>query len=292
MDSKLYKIADIIIQVNTPVQYEDKHPYSLFLYSGTQAPDIVYDFVFCASLPKVEGKLLFKDENARIINSDGYVYRFLSHYVPSSDCFCDYACIKETEESANGKYTVYMLESYGENLFNSLVFSVMCIDHSLAQFGAAVLHSAYIEYNSKAILFTAPKQTGKSTQAALWQESKGARIINGDRSIIKMNCGVPYAYGLPYAGTSKICHSESYPIGAVVLLSQAETNRARILKGAEAFKAIYRNLYLNTWSKYDVNAVTDITAELAVSVPVCSLECTPDQKAVDELYALLKDYIG
>ena len=281
MFSKVYNIGDVLIQVNTPIDYVSREPYSKFLCEAPDC-DIKYNFVFADTLPALDAKHIFSDDNTRIVTDGEFVYRYISHFILESKSFFEYACIKEPID-CKGEYTVFILEKYGLNLFESLVFGVLCIDHSLAQKGAVILHSSYIVYKSQAILFTAPKQTGKSTQARLWEKYKGARIINGDRSLIRMKNNMPYAYGLPYAGTSKICLNEEHPLGAVVLLGQSQHNSVKKLSGVDAFKAIYKNIWLNTWCKYDVSAVTELTAAIANDLSVFRLDCLPDEEAVSIL---------
>ena len=56
-----------------------------------------------------------------------------------------------------------------------------------------------IAFQNKAILFSAPSGTGKSTQADLWQKYvRGVEIINGDRAIIGIEDNGVKAYGLPF----------------------------------------------------------------------------------------------
>ena len=119
----------------------------------------------------------------------------------------------------------------------------------------------------------------------------GARVINGDHSLVGTKDGIPYAFGLPYAGSSKICFNEEYPMGAVVLLSQASENRVKKIVGADAFKAIYKNIWLNTWSKYDVTAVTALNASIATQIPVFHLECLPNEGAVNILKDAIDKYL-
>ena len=67
--------------------------------------------------------------------------------------------------------------------FNSEIYN-MCIPE-LFQNRIIHLHSSYIIYHDKAILFTGPSGIGKTTQAELWRDYQGAEIINGDVTLIR-----------------------------------------------------------------------------------------------------------
>ena len=95
---------------------------------------------------------------------------------------------------------------------------------------AALLHTSFIKWQGKAILFTAPSGTGKSTQADLWRRIEGAEIINGDRAVLRKEGGIWKAWGLPYAGSSRIFRNESAPVGAIVVLRKNDRNELRRLR--------------------------------------------------------------
>ena len=110
--------------------------------------------------------------------------------------------------------------NYSRNIWDILGMEDILLRHS-----GLLLHSSFIRCQGKAVLFSAPCGTGKSTQAELWEKYKGADIVNGDRAgLRRLDCGWA-AFGLPYAGSSGIYRNESAPLEAVILLRQAEENR-------------------------------------------------------------------
>ena len=100
------------------------------------------------------------------------------------------------------------------------VLESMEIEHLIARNHGFVFHCSYIDHNGKAILFTAPSETGKSTQADLWHQYRGTEIINGDRAAIRLADGVLLAEGIPFAGSSQYCKNRSLPIEAIVYLDR------------------------------------------------------------------------
>lgn len=164
----------------------------------------------------------------------------------------------------------------------------MGIYHYLMLTGNLLMRAAYIAVDGEAILFTAPSGTGKTTQAVLWAKHRGARIINGDRAVIGRENGVSTAYGVPVSGTSRICHNQTAPIKAIVSLRQASVNKAQRLVGPRALSVLAPSLALDTWRSGDHAAALSILSDIIADIPVISLECTPDVRAVEELEKLLK----
>lgn len=141
--------------------------------------------------------------------------------------------------------------------------------------------------DGEAILFSAPSETGKSTQAALWEQYRGARVVNGDRSLLMRENGKRYAHGWPICGSSEICHNEGYPIRAIVMLYQAKENVIRKLKGAEAVKKVVSQMMINTWNKEFVIVAMDLVQQLVTEVPVYELGCNISEDAVKCLESVL-----
>lgn len=168
------------------------------------------------------------------------------------------------------------------------VLNAMEAEHLVVQAGGFVFHSSYIEYEGKAVLFTAPSETGKSTQADLWHALRGARIVNGDRSVIRVEKEMVCAAGLPFAGSSQYCENRTLPLAAVVYLQQAPQTTIRRLKGVEAFRRIWEGVSVNTWNKEDITRVTELVQQVIGQVPVFQLDCTPDESAVNALEQMLR----
>ncbi|WP_143449652.1 hypothetical protein [Lachnoclostridium sp. An76] len=162
------------------------------------------------------------------------------------------------------------------------------LPHILADFRRVILHSSLLAYKGKAILFTAPSGTGKSTQAELWRVHRpGAEIVNGDRSVLSCDGGQPYAHGIPLCGTSGITKNRSMPVRAIIVLRQGPENRIRRLGAREAFTMLFSECSVALWSREDTGTVTDLLIGIISSVPVYLYACRPDASAVDDLEAAL-----
>ena len=131
----------------------------------------------------------------------------------------------------------YFTISYGNfnYKFNSEIYN-MCIPE-LFQNRIIHLHSSYIIYHDKAILFTGPSGIGKTTQAELWRDYQGAEIINGDVTLIRKWDGRYCAFGAPIHGSSPYCENKSAPIEALIVLQQGTENQIEVLNHFEALSA-------------------------------------------------------
>lgn len=151
-----------------------------------------------------------------------------------------------------------------------------------ADAGMLVLHSAYIVTPAgEAILFSGPSGIGKSTQAALWERSAGAQIINGDRTLLDI--GRKTANGIFYSGTSGICRNVTAPIRAIVLLGQNDGNRVSTPSSQAAFAGVLSQCAYYDWDALSATKMTECVARLVSDVPVLHFDCRADASAVRTL---------
>lgn len=186
--------------------------------------------------------------------------------------------------------TFFTPKSFPIMMDSRFMWSSLSLPQLLITQNVFFIHSSFISVNGKAVLFSAPCGVGKSTQAALWEKYRGAEIINGDKAGILVENGV-YACGVPFCGTSGICKSKTFPLGAIVLLSQSPENSIRQLSGAEALQGLMSNIYLDFVVPYERLKCTDLIIKLVSEVPVFSLSCTPDEDAVKTLAEAIEGVI-
>lgn len=160
--------------------------------------------------------------------------------------------------------------------------------HLIARAGGFIFHCSYIDRGGKAILFTAPSETGKSTQAELWKNLRGAEIINGDRAAVRIVDSRILAEGIPFAGSSQYCKNRSLEVEAIVYLGQAPRTTIRRMQGVEAFARIWEGVSANTWDETDMELISEVVQQIAMTIPVYHLPCTPDESAVTALERTLK----
>ena len=169
----------------------------------------------------------------------------------------------------------------------SHLLSTVGLHSKLLQFRFPTIHASYIDYQGQAILFTAPAQTGKSTQASLWQNYMGAEIINGDRALLGIKDGSLHAFGHPCCGSSYYCINRTLPVRAIVVLEQGPINEIQPLSVSQKLRALASAIALYPWDNQEVDWVFSAAEEIISQVPVIKLRCRPDKDAV----FCLNDYL-
>ena len=176
---------------------------------------------------------------------------------------------------------VTLAPGWREQFGSDTIFtSLLALERRMIDLDQLVLHCAYVKYRGEAILFSAPSETGKTTQANLWERYRGAETVNGDRALLGRRAGGWIAQGWPVCGSSGVCHNETTPIRAIVMLSQAKENSARRLTPLEAMRLVFGQLTVNRWNPAFTSRATDLALELCATVPVYCLGCTISEAAV------------
>ena len=153
---------------------------------------------------------------------------------------------------------------------------------------AMILHSSRISLGEKSVLFTAPSQNGKSTQARLWKKYENAEIVSNDRTLMQKEGKRFYTYGYPVDGSCPVYNSQKIRLGAIVVLRMGTENHAEQLPVVKAMKYLMEQTVADTWDEEELAALRMLWADLLEYYPVYKLTCTPDQEAVSCLKKLLK----
>ena len=162
-----------------------------------------------------------------------------------------------------------------------MFISLLALERHLYVYDSYILHSAYMIKDGKAILFTAPSGVGKSTQADLWVKYRGARVINGDRSLLQNQDDRVSVCGFPVCGSSGICFNEDYPIAAIVILSQGKENIVMKPSKNEVIKKLFREITINYHNMPFFDDAMTFIEELYDKVPIYSLQCDISEDAVN-----------
>jgi len=147
---------------------------------------------------------------------------------------------------------------------------------STADMDTVLFHAAVVSYQGKAYMFLGPSGTGKSTHARLWlKHIEGTELVNDDNPVVRD--GV--VYGSPWSGKTPCYRNVSYPLGGIVMLSQAPYNKICRLEGLQAYMALVPSISGKRWDARIADGLHQTENALAMQVPVWHLECLPDEAA-------------
>jgi len=208
----------------------------------------------------------------------------LRNYIPLMEKNgCQMACLLRKNQRHILYYPASKWEYYSQELH---LLHLLGIEEVLINHHALLLHSSVVKIGEDTVLFSGPSGIGKSTQARLWETYLGAKVLNGDRCIIRKKENAFWGCGSPWSGTSGIYSKEKAPIKGIFILEQASTNSVRRL-GIEAFKALYSQCIVNTWDRSFIEQITELLTGLLESVPIYELSCRPDKESVELAYHTL-----
>ncbi len=260
-------------------------PENFMKFSAEPVPvPYLYTIVLREQLPEPEGDPAARRDDILVFRRGSLETRYQSlHGGYGHDA---YACMREDSDR---RTTIFLRpQSLDDMRYDTFFTSLFSLERRLIDRDALILHSSYIQYKGLAILFSAPSQTGKSTQAGLWEQYRGVRQINGDRSLLRQIGGIWYACGWPVCGSSEICCNEQTPIRAIIMLSQGSANEVRPLSQMQAFSQIYTQVTINRWNRSFQTRAMDRIEALVQDIPVYHLTCTISREAVDCLAEALQ----
>lgn len=270
---KLFQIGDFKFQIEYPDSLRIPDHFLFFEAPGSK-PEYFYRITEAPSLPEPQGRLLAQKEDLTVYHCDGLETRKLS--MRGGQDY--YACYQEISSCE----ALISIRSGQETIWLDTTFTALfALERRISVRGFLLLHCACLCYDDRAILFSGPSGVGKSTQAKLWQKYRSASIVNGDRALLGKNDADWYAYGWPVCGSSEICHNETIPVRAIVMLGQGNTNQIRLLAPIQAFSEIYGQITVNRWDSHSIEQAADQLEALINRIPVYHLDCTVSEEAVD-----------
>lgn len=277
---KKFQIGGFCFQINYDNEIQFPDHFLLFEKKGIISK-YSYEMRIVDSFPSIEGNVIINRAGFTLIQTDVGQARYIG--IPGAKY--PYGLYQELSDN---HAMIFILRECMEMLVIDTIFtSLLALEKHTMDLNEMILHCAYIDYLGEAILFSAPSETGKTTQANLWEQYVGTKTINGDRALLGFNDGKWVAHGWPVCGTSDVCHNISTPIKAIVMLSQGKENIVTRLSKKEAFQLLYGQFTVNRWDKEKTLQSMDLCDSLLEKVPVYHLSCTISKEAVECLKNIL-----
>ena len=272
-----YRIADLVIAIDAVAGMPRMSNFEPFACQPAQ-PDISYRVhTYAPADSPVPDEQALELVSADMVNrtylADGRMYKRVAMREGDARCMWFVQTLGQWSQA-----DVYIphdwLDYHGFG-------NVLSMEKTILPFGGLMLHCALIEYEGRGIVFTAPSQTGKSTQASLWEKHRGARTLNGDRAVLRATEDGIFAYGSPWAGSSDLYIDRRVPLRAVIMLEQAKENHIRTLSHAEGLGLFVQQSSLPLWEPELFEAGMRTLEKIITGVPMGMLSCLPDAGAVE-----------
>lgn len=270
-------------------------PFRLCCPDGLQIPDnflkfswdgeaeYTYHIALADTLPPPEGKLLTRREDLAVFSTPTGEARYIGVKGNPEP----YGCYREL--SPDSARVTLLTSRARQDLSDPGFVALLALEKRMLERSALVLHTAFMVHRDQAVLFSAPSGTGKSTQAGLWETYRGSRTVNGDRGLLRKVQGIWRAEGWPVCGSSGICNTGSWPIRAIVMLSQAPENHIGRLSPGPAFSQVYSQITVNRWDRRAAVQAMDLIQNLTEEVAVYHLACDISEQAVACLERALEE---
>lgn len=158
------------------------------------------------------------------------------------------------------------------------------ISNQLLDFDGFILHASVLEKDGFAYAFSAKSGTGKTTHSRLWTKRYAdARIINGDKPLIRFFDDKPYIYGTPWCGKENFNINTKAPLKALCFIERADTNSIDAISKKDAVSRIFNQLLIPE-NPERLNKLLDLVERLIESVPTYLLKCNMELSAAEIAY--------
>lgn len=288
MYSISFQIAELGFQIFFPYKIEVSREFQPFLCAEIkQCPHCIAQFEERRYLIYQEGQVVSRNICFEVLalSEGGWIRRYMDTGVKER-------FLSISRVLPNGSILVEFVPEVAKRIANiGQVFGHIAMEEQLLHHGRWIIHASCVKTPLGAILFVGPSGIGKTTQAELWEKYRGAKVLNGDRTILYQKSGEWYAAGSPYAGSSKRYVNESAPVCGVVLLEQGTENQVRLLSPGKAFQGLYPHLTVNDWNPWYVETIVDQLELFTRERPVFRFSCTPDETAVETLWRKLTEEV-
>ena len=127
--------------------------------------------------------------------------------------------------------------------------------------------------------------TGKSTHTSLWLEHFGerARIINGDKPLLRFIDGKLFVYGTPWCGKEGLNINTSSQLKALCFLERGTDNSIRRLSDSEIVARLFHQLIMPQ-DMQAADCLLQLLDRTVKEIPVWLLRCNISQEAVITAY--------
>jgi len=145
---------------------------------------------------------------------------------------------------------------------------------------AFLLHAATFEIMGHGIALLAKSGTGKSTHMLLWKELFGEelRVVNGDKPIVRLKDGTPFAYGTPWCGKEGLSENRGIPLTDICFIVRSDKNETVALSPEEAVNRLFSQVIIPSGSE-NILKITELLDKTIKKCRLWEIRCNTDLDA-------------
>ena len=215
----------------------------------------------------------------RIDNRFSHLLRQCGDYLLPDDAPADYVISVTDDDLAyerdHGETAGHFSGGYLESLavYRKLASAIPLRD-------AFLLHGSVIDCAGRGIAFLARSGVGKTTHTLLWKNEypSDVTVINGDKPLIRLEDGVPYAYGTPWAGKEGMQINGRTELSDVCFITRGEENSCREITPGEAAAPLLGQIYIPREAEAAAKALS-LADRLLKCCRVWEIVCNMDPEA-------------
>ncbi len=159
------------------------------------------------------------------------------------------------------------------------------IAEKIIDYNGFLLHSAVIEAEGCGIAFLAASGVGKSTHTALWLKllHGKATVINGDKPLIRIKGGKPFAYGTPWAGKENLHTNTKTELKKICFIERSEKNECILFDKKSVLSRLLNQIYIPKKSD-KLLKLLELVNILSTSADFYLIKCNTDISAAETAY--------
>ena len=161
------------------------------------------------------------------------------------------------------------------------------IANKLSEYNGFLMHGVLMETENHGVLLCAESGTGKSTHAALWLELLGQRceIINGDKPLVRVIDGVPFAYGTPWCGKEEINKNARVRLSDVCFIRRAKENITIPVEKGEIVQNFIQSIHIPDGAEaiFVLDSVDAVARNVRFWNVFCNMDITAAKTAYDTI---------
>ena len=156
------------------------------------------------------------------------------------------------------------------------------IGYRLPEFDAFIFHAATFRFKDRGIALVATSGTGKSSHMQNWIKLFGdeVEVINGDKPVVRMKNGTPFAYGTPWCGKENLSKNDSVKLTDICFIVRAKENKTRLLQNEEITSRILNQVVIPRGSQNIIKTL-DLIDQMLKKCRIWEIKCTADVSSAE-----------